>query len=253
MQYAPTMSLPSTPPHGALPFAAYPPELAAVQQLGEHLGHQVQAAVHEQSARMDDVQNAVGAQTRHTYEQMVHLHHQQQLHSQQQMEMNNRLMAELEEQRRRQEILVQQLHVQKQQTEAHEHGLHQAAAASVKQGEQLEEMRRRTSARWHAFSAAPVLAAAAPPTTPAAAGVQIVYGFQEVPKAPSFNGNTKVQMRKFMDQYEAYAREVNIANHQRPGGAQIQRAPLSACIDPLAVERIAFWEIGKPSHELTED
>ncbi|KAF0688712.1 Aste57867_19688 [Aphanomyces stellatus] len=114
-------------------------------------------------------------------------------------------------------------------------------------------MRRRTSARWHALSAAPVLAAAAPPTTPAAAGVQIVYGFQEVPKAPSFNGNTKVQMRKFMDQYEAYAREVNIANHQRPGGAWIQRAPLSACIDPLAVERIAFWEIGKPSHELTED
>ncbi|KAF0684410.1 Aste57867_23605 [Aphanomyces stellatus] len=202
---------------------------------------------------MDDVQNAVGAPTRHTYEQMVHLHHQQQLHSQQQMEMNNRLMAELEEQRRRQEILVQQLHVQKHQTEAHEHGLHQAAAASVKQGEQLEEMRRRTSARWHALSAAPVLAAAAPPTTPAAAGVQIVYGLQEMPKAPSFNGNTKVQMRKFMDQYEAYAREVNIANHQRPGGAQIQRAPLSACIDPLAVERIAFCEIGKPSHELTED
>ena len=29
--------------------------------------------------------------------------------------------------------------------------------------------------------------------------------------------------------------------------------PLSACIDPLAVERIAFWEIGKPSHELVEE
>ncbi|RQM21703.1 hypothetical protein B5M09_009480, partial [Aphanomyces astaci] len=216
-------------------------------------GNQVQAAVQEQSARLDDVQNAVGAQTRHTYEQMVHLHHQQQLHSQQQMEMNNRLMAELEEQRRRQEVLVQQLHVQKKQTEAHEQGLHQAAAASVKHSEQLEEMRRRTSARWHAFSATPVPAVAAPTTAPAVAGVQVVYGFQEVPKAPSFNGSTKVQMRKFMDQYEAYAREVNIANAQRPGGAQIQRAPLSACIDPLSVERIAYWEIGKASHELTEE
>ncbi|ETV63889.1 hypothetical protein H257_19180 [Aphanomyces astaci] len=67
VQYAPTMSL---------PFAAYPPEIAAVQRLGQHLGNQVQAAVHEQSARLDDAQNAVGAQTRHTYEQMVHLHHQ---------------------------------------------------------------------------------------------------------------------------------------------------------------------------------
>ncbi|RHZ19924.1 hypothetical protein DYB31_009930 [Aphanomyces astaci] len=135
--------------------------------------------------------------------------------------MNNRLMAELEEQRRRQEVLVEKLHAQKKQTEAHEQGLHQATAASVKHGEQLEEMRRRTSAR--------------------------------VPKAPSFNGSTKVEMRKFMDQYEAYAGEVNIANAQRPGGAHIQRAPLSACIDPLLVERIAYWEIGKASHELTEE
>ncbi|KAF0717914.1 Aste57867_2016 [Aphanomyces stellatus] len=88
---------------------------------------------------------------------------------------------------------------------------------------------------------------------PAAAAVQVVYGFQEVPKAPSFNGSTKVQMRRFMDQYEPYAREVNHANAQRPGGAQIQRVLLSACIDPLAVERIAYWEIGKPSHEVTEE
>ncbi|RHY54925.1 hypothetical protein DYB30_013223, partial [Aphanomyces astaci] len=114
-------------------------------------------------------------------------------------------------------------------------------------------MRRRTSARWHAFSATPVPAVAAPTTAPAVAGVQVVYGYQEVSKSPSFNGSTKVQMRKFMDQYEAYAREVNIANAQRPGGAQIQRAPLSACIDPLSVERIAYWEIGKASHELTEE
>ncbi|ETV65106.1 hypothetical protein H257_18096 [Aphanomyces astaci] len=44
-------------------------------------------------------------------------------------------------------------------------------------------------------------------------------------------------MRKFMDQYEAYAREVNIVKAQRTGGAQ----------------RIAFWGIGKASHELTEE
>ncbi|RLO12061.1 hypothetical protein DYB28_002319 [Aphanomyces astaci] len=229
MQYAPTMSLPSTPPASALPYAAYPPEIAAVQRLGQYLGNQVQAAVHEQSARLDDVQNAVGAHTRHTYEQMVHL--------QQQTEMNNRRMAELKEQRRRQEVLVEQLHAQKKQTEAHEQGLHQAAAA----------------ARWHAFSATPVPAVAAPTTAPAVAGVQVAYGFQEVPKAPSFNGSTKVQMRKFMDKYEAYVGEVNIANAQHPDGAQIQRAPLSACIDPFSVERIAYSEIGKASHELTEE
>ncbi|RQM19973.1 hypothetical protein B5M09_010975 [Aphanomyces astaci] len=143
------------------------------------------------------------SETRHTFEQKVHLHHQQQLHSQQKMEMNNRLMAELEDQRRRQEVLVEQLNAQKKQTKAHEQGLHQAAAASVKHGEQLEEMRRRTSARWHAFSATLVPAIAAPTTSPAVAG--------------------------------------------------IQRASLSACIDPLSVERIAYWEIGKASHELTEE
>ncbi|KAF0701908.1 hypothetical protein AaE_016248 [Aphanomyces astaci] len=60
-------------------------------------------------------------------------------------------------------------------------------------------------------------------------------------------------MRKFMDQYEAYACEVNIANAQHPGSAQIQRAPLSACIDPLSVDRIAYWEIEKVSHDLTDE
>ncbi|RLN99441.1 hypothetical protein DYB28_005996 [Aphanomyces astaci] len=165
------------------------------------------------------------------------------------MEMNIRLMAELEELRRRQEGLVAQLHAQNKQTKAHEQGV----AASDKHGEQLEVMRRRTSARWHAFSATPAPAVAALTTAPAVAGVQVVYGYQEVSKSPSFNGRTKVQMHKFMDQYEAYAREVNIANAQRPGGAQIQRAPLSAFFDPLSVERIAYWEIGKASHELTEE
>ncbi|ETV75433.1 hypothetical protein H257_10275 [Aphanomyces astaci] len=48
-------------------------------------------------------------------------------------------------------------------------------------------------------------------------------------------------------------REVNITNAQRLGGAQIQRAPLSACIDPLSVERIVYWGIGKASHEVTEE
>ncbi|KAF0702344.1 hypothetical protein AaE_016002, partial [Aphanomyces astaci] len=40
---------------------------------------------------------------------------------------------------------------------------------------------------------------AAPAAVPAVAGVQVVYGFEEMPKAPLFNGRTKVQMRKFMD------------------------------------------------------
>ena len=56
-----------------------------------------------------------------------------------------------------------------------------------------------------------------------------------------------------MDQFEAYRREIALANAQCPGGAQIHLAPLSACIDPLFVERIALWEIGKPSHELVEE
>ncbi|RHY44895.1 hypothetical protein DYB34_010217 [Aphanomyces astaci] len=60
MQCAPTISLPSTPPAGTLPYAAYlpPPEIAVVQRLIQHVS-QVQAAIHEQSARPDDVQNAV--------------------------------------------------------------------------------------------------------------------------------------------------------------------------------------------------
>ncbi|RHZ30868.1 hypothetical protein DYB31_011071 [Aphanomyces astaci] len=125
-----------------------------------------------------------------------------------------------------------------------------AAASSVMQAEALEDMRRRTSARWHVFTAAP------PPLlvqVPASLGVQMVYGFQEVPKAPTFNGSTKVQKRRFMDQYEAYIREIRLANAQRPSGQQVYQMPLSGCIDALSMERIAFWEIGKPSHELTEE
>ncbi|RQM22576.1 hypothetical protein B5M09_007402 [Aphanomyces astaci] len=128
-----------------------------------------------------------------------------------------------------------QLESQRRTTEHHDQGLRAAAASSVMQAEALEDMRCRTSARWHVFTAAP------PPLSvqvPASLGVQMVYGFQAVPKAPTFNGSTKVQKRRFMDQYEAYI---------------LYQIPLSGCIDPLSVECIAFWEIGKPSHELTEE
>ncbi|KAF0709106.1 hypothetical protein AaE_012978 [Aphanomyces astaci] len=90
-------------------------------------------------------------------------------------------------------------------------------------------MRRVTSTHWHAVLATAVAAVAGPTTAPTVASVQAVYGFHEVTNASSFNASTKVQMRKFMDQYEAYAREVNMVKAQRTGGAQIQRAPLSAC------------------------
>ncbi|ETV75457.1 hypothetical protein H257_10298 [Aphanomyces astaci] len=158
------MSLPSTLPAGALPYAAYLPEIAAVQRLGQHLGNQVQAAVHEQSARLDDVQNA------------------------QQMEMNNRLMAELEDKK--------------------------SSSSSC------THRRSRLSLTSKVCTKLPP----SPTTAPAVAGVQVICGFQEVPKAPTFNGSTK-----------------------------IQRAPLSACIDPFSFERIAYWEIWKVSHELTFD
>ncbi|KAH9135420.1 hypothetical protein LEN26_006421 [Aphanomyces euteiches] len=226
-EYASGVTLPLAAPSVAPPFAAYPPDITSVQQLGQ----QVQQAVEAQSTRLDSVQQAVGAQQEYTYEQLMALHQKQQEQYAQQMQMNDRLVAQLADQRNHQQTLVEQLMAQKKVTEAHEQGLHMAAEFSVKHAQQLEEMRRRTSARWHAFSAAP----------------------PEVPKAPTFNGSTKVQMRRFMDQYEAYSREISLANAQRPGGAQIHQVPLSACIDPLAVERIAFWEMGKPSRELTED
>ncbi|RHY22043.1 hypothetical protein DYB25_006383 [Aphanomyces astaci] len=131
--------------------------------------------------------------------------------------------------------LMAQLESQRRTTEHHDQGLRAAAASSVMQAEALEDMRRRTSARWHAFTAAP------PPLSvqvPAALGVQMVYGFQEVPKAPTFNGSTKVQKRRFMDQFEAYMREIRLANAQRPGGQQVYQMPLSGCIDPLSVEHM---------------
>jgi multidrug efflux pump subunit AcrB len=174
-------------------------EFSATQQLGR----EVEAAFEHQSSRLDNVQQVVGAQTKHTYDQLMVLYQQQQLQSQQQLEVNNRLMKELESQRSLQQALVDQLMAQKATADAHSHGLQMAAEASVSHSQQLEEMRRRTSARWHAFTSAPVTSV---PVVAPSAGVQVVYGFQEVPKAPTFSGNTKVQMRKFMDQYEAYTR-----------------------------------------------
>ncbi len=227
-------------------FAAYPPDMSAVQQLGS----QVQQAMHEQAQVVEAVHREADVRNQHTYEQLVLLHRQQQEQAKKQLELNNHLLAELEQQRDLQRALMAQLADQSTIAKAHERGLHDAAASSVRTAEALEEMRRRTSARWHAFTAAPRVPAHAPGA--AESGVQMVYGFQEVPKAPTFSGSTKVQKRKFMDQYEAYRREISLANAQRPGGAQIHQVPLSACIDPLSVERIAFWEIGKASHELVE-
>ncbi|RHY36647.1 hypothetical protein DYB38_013742, partial [Aphanomyces astaci] len=229
----------------AAPYAHYPPDMA-VQQLRQQMGQAVDA----QSSRLDTVQQAVGAQSQQTYEQLLVLHQQQQLQANAQMELNQKLMAELALQRDLQNQLMAQLESQRRTTEHHDQGLQAAAASSVMQAEALEDMRRRTSARWHVFTAAP------PPLlvqVPASLGVQMVYGFQEVPKAPTFNGSTKVQKRRFMDQYEAYMREIRLANAQRPSGQQVYQMPLSGCIDALSMERIAFWEIGKPSHELTEE
>ncbi|ETV94977.1 hypothetical protein H310_11617 [Aphanomyces invadans] len=114
------------------------------------------------------------------YEQFMALYQQQQMQANAQMELNQRLMA------------------QRRATEHHDHGLPAAAASSIRQAEALEDIRRP------------------PPTVqfPAAVGVQKFYGFQEVPKAPSFNGRTNVQKRRLMDQCEAYMREISLANAQ---------------------------------------
>ncbi|RHY20593.1 hypothetical protein DYB32_010002 [Aphanomyces invadans] len=166
------------------------------------------------------------------------------------MSMNQQLMAELAEQRQRQQELMDQLAAQIATAQSHKRGLRAAAASSVQQADAIDEMHRRTSARWHAFTSA---AAPAQQVCSNQHGTQMIYGFQEVPKAPTFKGSTKVQKRRFMDQYEAYRRQIHLANTQRPGEQQVIQMPLSGCIDPMAIERIAFWEIGKPSHELTEE
>ena len=80
----------------------------------------------------------------------------------------------------------------------------------------------------------------------------VAIGFTEVPKAPKYNGTTKLAMRKFMDEYQAYTREVALLN-MACGTAKVGLMSLAACIDPRAVERICYWNIQKPYHETTEE
>ena len=80
----------------------------------------------------------------------------------------------------------------------------------------------------------------------------VAIGFTEVPKAPKYNGCTKLAMRKFMDEYQAYSREVQLLN-MACGSAKISMMPIAACIDPRAVERICYWNLRKPYHEVTEE
>ena len=82
---------------------------------------------------------------------------------------------------------------------------------------------------------------------------ETLVSFQDIPKAPTFSGSTAVQKRKFMDQYEVYMREVALANAQRVGSTQIVSATLSSCIDPILVNRIAYWEMNKDASEICED
>jgi hypothetical protein len=130
----------------------------------------------------------------------------------------------------------------------HDRVLKEAFAASIRQCQALEDMKRRTRARWHAFKYSCTSTCArgcswlCEPD-----GVWVSRG----PEAPMFSGSTKVQKSKFMDQYEAYAQET-FANAQ-PGGTQIHMVPLSACIGPLSIECSAYWEIGKNARDISED
>ena len=139
-------------------FAAYPPDMSAVQQLGS----QVQQAMHEQAQVVQAVHREADVKHQHTYEQLVLLHQQQQEQARKQLALNNHLLAELEQQRDSQRALMAQLADQSKIAQAHEQGLHDAAASSVRTAEAIEEMRRRTSARWHAFTDAPKAHAHAP-------------------------------------------------------------------------------------------
>ncbi|RHY85496.1 hypothetical protein DYB37_009747 [Aphanomyces astaci] len=80
-----------------IPVAQYSPDMAV-----RHLGQQVRQAVDAEGARINSVQQAVGAQTKQTYEQLMVLHQQQKVQAREQMEMNRQLMAELAHQRDRQ-------------------------------------------------------------------------------------------------------------------------------------------------------
>ncbi|CAK4633304.1 unnamed protein product, partial [Aphanomyces euteiches] len=113
------------------------------------------------------------------YEQLTALRQKQKEQYAQQMQMNDRLVAKLADQGKHQQVQVEQLMAQKKVTKAREQGLRMAAEFSVKHKQQLG---KRTGAP----------------------SFQVVYGFEEVTKAPTFDGRMKVQMRRFMDQYEAY-------------------------------------------------
>ena len=102
-------------------------------------------------------------------------------------------MQELAAQRNQQQILLDQLVEQKRMADAHERGLTAATESSRIQAAAFEEMKRRTSARWNALTSAPP--PAVPPATVSVAGAQVIYGFQEAPKAPMFSGSTKVQKK----------------------------------------------------------
>ena len=158
--------MPGSPFNGPtpVPYAAYPPDLSAVHQLGQ----QVQQAVNAQSAMINQVQQAATAQTQVTYDQMLILHQQQQAEAKKQMELNELLMQELTTQRSQQQVLMDQLVEQKKIAEAHEKGLNAAAESSRIQAAAFEEMKRRTSARWNVFTSAPP--PVAPPTPATAAG-----------------------------------------------------------------------------------
>ncbi|RHY25083.1 hypothetical protein DYB32_008527 [Aphanomyces invadans] len=179
-----------------------------------------------------------------TYEQLMALHQQQQMQANAQMELNQRLMAELALQRDQQNQLMAQLEAQRRTTENHDQGLLASASSSILQAEALEDMRRRTSARWHAFTATP-----APQTvqTPATVGVHIVYGFQEVPKAPTFNGSTKLKMdgsiisaesrvSKLVSDIEAALVRLNMEGFAETE-PKLTVDSLMAAITPLAVQK----------------
>ncbi|CAK4770906.1 unnamed protein product, partial [Aphanomyces euteiches] len=219
----------------------------------------VQNVVGAQASQIHNVQQAVGQQQQFTYEQLMALAQQQQQQYQDQMAMNMNLMHELEEQKEQQKRLVSELNKQASTTRVNARDIKTAAYWLKRNQEQIDEVRRRASLRWQAFATShasspePVNTPAAPTIQVQPPPMQLVYGFQEVPKAPTFNGSTKAQMKRFMDQYQAYRREIEIANGQRPGGVQIQPAPLSSCVDPAILERIAFWDHGKPSSQVTEE
>jgi hypothetical protein len=205
---------------------------------------------------------------------------------------NQQLVEQLQEQRQNQQELIRQLEEQRAITAAHNQALHEASAASIAQRRDLDEvLRRRVSARWPVFQVPPAeviqpplprepirtpSVVQSPPVEPTMradwhvpmppTATQYSYqthehlpnqpamaiGFTEVPKAPKYSGCTKLDMRRFMDDYQAYSREVTLLN-AACGSAKISLMPVAACIDPRAMERLCYWEFDNRSyHEITE-